>query len=183
MADINILRNIFGLRVDDAVLTEVAAVSQSTEEATDRLLELGFGGDSGKHDAVVQRMDARGEILRVEQKAKVPVELFAPHVVVPPPIGVDEQLERVSERVALCVDDRATQRVADLHGLVVEPVSMEDLARNANSAFGPCVSDLTLVVRERLLPLIRTPNFTGRFVCFLFLSFSSFSYPIHRPIV
>jgi hypothetical protein len=48
----------------------------------------------------------------------------------------------------------------DNHGLAVQTVSWEDSARDKNSAWGPCISDMTLQVNGSRLPVIRSPNFT-----------------------
>lgn len=47
----------------------------------------------------------------------------------------------------------------DKFGLAINTVSWEDNARNKNSSWGPCISDMTLQVNGNRLPVIRSPNF------------------------
>jgi hypothetical protein len=49
---------------------------------------------------------------------------------------------------------------ADKFGLVITTVAWEDAARDKDSVWGPCISDMTLQVEENKLPLVRNPNFT-----------------------
>jgi hypothetical protein len=77
---------------------------------------------------------------------------------------------RVVEKVAGMTSDADLSRRVARRGLSVVNVAWEDTARNANSALGPNISDVTLQVRMRdrgefrtaLMPVIRFPNFTDR---------------------
>ncbi|CAK4164671.1 unnamed protein product [Aphanomyces euteiches] len=45
-------------------------------------------------------------------------------------------------------------------GLDIVNVSWEDCARNQGSCWGPCISDMTLVVNNRWMSVLRVPNFS-----------------------
>lgn len=54
-------------------------------------------------------------------------------------------------------------KVRDLaihHGLQISTVAWEDTGRTKGSCFGPNISDMTLCVGNRSMPLIRKPNFS-----------------------
>jgi len=57
------------------------------------------------------------------------------------------------------VNDPTARKYADKYGLDIVNVTWEDNARFKNSCWGPCISDMTLQVNDRRLPVIRTPNF------------------------
>ncbi|EQC37391.1 hypothetical protein SDRG_04995 [Saprolegnia diclina VS20] len=63
-------------------------------------------------------------------------------------------------RVASMTSDAAARRWANDNGLAIMNVSWEDAARNKNSAYGPCISDMTLVVENTWMPVLRVPNFS-----------------------
>lgn len=67
--------------------------------------------------------------------------------------------EDVLQRVAGMVRDREAQKLATDHSLSLQNVSWEDNARDKGSCWGPCISDMTLVVDNTNLPVIRYPNF------------------------
>ena len=50
--------------------------------------------------------------------------------------------------------------LASKYGLNIVYASWEDNARNKESSWGPCISDMTLQVGERMMPVIRQPNYT-----------------------
>jgi len=58
------------------------------------------------------------------------------------------------------VNDKYAIDLASKYGLNIVTVSYEDNARTKNSVWGPCISDMTLKVSSRNLPVIRSPNFT-----------------------
>lgn len=56
--------------------------------------------------------------------------------------------------------DQEAQRLARESGLSITNVSWEDVARTKDSCWGPCISDMTLSVEGRDMPLIKnTSNF------------------------
>jgi len=57
------------------------------------------------------------------------------------------------------VNNDAAKKLAKRFGLNIDKISWDDNARNQNSPLGPCISDVSLVVNNRLLPIIRSPNF------------------------
>ncbi|EQC36141.1 hypothetical protein SDRG_06257 [Saprolegnia diclina VS20] len=63
--------------------------------------------------------------------------------------------------VALMVDDDKVQAAAQREGLQLTYISWEDCARFQNSCWGPCISDMTLVVQDTWMPVLRAPNFQG----------------------
>jgi len=65
----------------------------------------------------------------------------------------------VITKVATMPNDTFSIKLADKYGLTINNVMWEDNARNKNSAWGPCISDMTLQVEGHLLPVIRHPNF------------------------
>ena len=87
----------------------------------------------------------------------------------PPPCGlelavtrekVDLEFEKVCSKVANMVRDSHSTTLASMFGLGIVYASWEDNARNKNSCWGPCISDMTLTVSQRCMPVIRQPNFT-----------------------
>ena len=50
--------------------------------------------------------------------------------------------------------------LASKYGLNIVYASWEDNARNKESSWGPCISDMTLQVEDRMMPVIRQPNYT-----------------------
>ncbi|CAK4759977.1 unnamed protein product [Aphanomyces euteiches] len=56
--------------------------------------------------------------------------------------------------------DPQAQQWAHNRGLNIVNVSWEDCARYQNSCWGPCISDMTLVVNDRWMSVLRVPNFT-----------------------
>ncbi len=49
--------------------------------------------------------------------------------------------------------------MAKANGLAINQTSWEDTARSKNSCWGPNISDMTLVADNRLMPMIRKPNY------------------------
>lgn len=64
-----------------------------------------------------------------------------------------------SQVASLVSNNRATD-LAKSYGLSIQRVSWEDTARFKNSCWGPNISDMTLNVDDRDMPVIRRPNFT-----------------------
>eukprot|EP00897_Mesotaenium_endlicherianum_P008797 jgi/Mesen1/7946/ME000422S07098 len=62
-------------------------------------------------------------------------------------------------RVTGLVDSPAARHLAAQHGLSVTRVAWEDNARTKGSVWGPCISDMTLVVDRTPMPLVRAPNY------------------------
>lgn len=65
----------------------------------------------------------------------------------------------LNEVINMANDPNAT-KLAGTYGLNINTVSWEDNARTKNSCWGPCISDMTLNVQDRNLPVIRSPNYT-----------------------
>ncbi|OQR84303.1 hypothetical protein ACHHYP_13590 [Achlya hypogyna] len=63
-------------------------------------------------------------------------------------------------RVAGLARDGQAKKWAKDNGLDIMTVSWDDCARNQNSSFGPCISDMTLVVDNTWMPVLRVPNFS-----------------------
>ena len=62
------------------------------------------------------------------------------------------------------------KRLAQLFNLDCVNVTWDDCARNKGSVWGPCISDMTLQVNDKRMPVKRTPNFndTCVFIDFIF---------------
>ncbi len=54
--------------------------------------------------------------------------------------------------------DHLVRRLFDKVGLAVLATAWEDNARTKNSSWGPCITDMTLQVQGRRLPMVRVPN-------------------------
>ncbi|KDO29829.1 hypothetical protein SPRG_19715 [Saprolegnia parasitica CBS 223.65] len=65
----------------------------------------------------------------------------------------------VTTRVARMVHDAQAQGWAHDVGLRFMNVTWEDCARSKNSCWGPCISDMTLIVENTRMPVLRVPNF------------------------
>lgn len=67
-----------------------------------------------------------------------------------------------AEVVSQMVRSPATKSLLQAYGLDVHTVTWEDTGRDKGSAFGPNISDMTLIVRDThsLMPVIRKPNFS-----------------------
>jgi hypothetical protein len=50
-------------------------------------------------------------------------------------------------------------KLAGKYGLSIKKITWEDCARNVNSCWGPCISDMSLQVDGDLMPMIRQNNF------------------------
>nr|KAJ3418685.1 hypothetical protein HK105_007983 [Polyrhizophydium stewartii] len=66
----------------------------------------------------------------------------------------------VAARVSALTNDPSAQALAREHQLAFTRVSWEDCARSKGSAWGPCISDMTLVVGKTWMPVLRAPNYT-----------------------
>lgn len=73
-----------------------------------------------------------------------------------PPVDLSEVITRVEQMTDYGSEAR---QLAAKFGLGVMSVAWEDNARSKNSCWGPCISDMTLNVQDRALPLVRHPNF------------------------
>lgn len=65
----------------------------------------------------------------------------------------------VVNEVCGMAQDSTARRLAGNHGLAIQTVSWEDTGRCKGSSWGPNISDMTLEVNNRRLPVIRNPNF------------------------
>lgn len=54
----------------------------------------------------------------------------------------------------------ANTDLAHAHGLKINSITYEDTGRDKNSCVGPNISDMTLTVDDRRMPIIRKPNFS-----------------------
>lgn len=72
----------------------------------------------------------------------------------------NQSFEEVCHKVAAMTLDKEVVRSVDTYGLAISNVSWEDSARTKNSAWGPCISDVTLQVGPYKMPIIRNPNFS-----------------------
>lgn len=70
---------------------------------------------------------------------------------------MDSVIVKVTNMVSY---DSTANKLAKKAGLNVQYVSWEDCARNKGSAWGPCISDMTLRVNNSCMPVIRKPNFS-----------------------
>lgn len=66
----------------------------------------------------------------------------------------------VYANVASLPQNTVAQRILDQHGLCAYTVTWEDTARDHNSAYGPNISDMTLIANGADMPVIRRPNFS-----------------------
>ncbi|KAH9118924.1 hypothetical protein LEN26_011880 [Aphanomyces euteiches] len=75
-----------------------------------------------------------------------------------------ETARALAEEAAARVSSLASHPMATLwarqRGLSLVNISWEDCARFPNSCWGPCISDMTLVVNNRWMSVLRVPNFT-----------------------
>ncbi|OQS04591.1 hypothetical protein THRCLA_20842 [Thraustotheca clavata] len=77
-----------------------------------------------------------------------------------PPYAIKTKNESTLDKVAKMVSDPNAIRYAKEHGLDIMNIAWEDCARYKNSCWGPCISDMTLVVQNTWMPVIRVPNFS-----------------------
>ena len=74
--------------------------------------------------------------------------------------GGDAKPQTCADIVCKMPSNTATCRLASKVGLHIETVSWEDNVRDKDSCWGPCISDMTLSVDKRDMPLIKnTSNF------------------------
>ncbi|EQC42374.1 hypothetical protein SDRG_00111 [Saprolegnia diclina VS20] len=71
----------------------------------------------------------------------------------------DDDARSAKARVARMVHDAQAQAWAQSVGLSFMNVTWEDCARSKNSCWGPCISDMTLIVEKTRMPVLRVPNF------------------------
>eukprot|EP01084_Bolivina_argentea_P295262 508274_1 len=71
--------------------------------------------------------------------------------------SIDQVIVKVTDMVSY---DNNANKLAKVAGLDINYVSWEDCARNKNSVWGPCISDMTLRVNNSCMPVIRKPNYT-----------------------
>lgn len=88
---------------------------------------------------------------------------FYPDTIRPEPIRPQTTLQKVEGMVS----DKLSQALAHEHGLNIQNVSWEDNARDKESCWGPCISDMTLQVKDdqgefHCMPVIRQPNFSDK---------------------
>jgi len=65
----------------------------------------------------------------------------------------------VLQKVLRMPNDSEARKLAGNFGLHVNTVAWEDTARTKGSSWGPCISDMTLMVEGSALPLVRYPNY------------------------
>lgn len=65
----------------------------------------------------------------------------------------------VLDRVQNMVHEDKAKKIAEEYGLSIQNVSWEDNARDKGSSWGPCISDMTLQVNEKPMPVIRFSNY------------------------
>jgi hypothetical protein len=75
----------------------------------------------------------------------------------PPKIGRPQSLDDVVANLER--NDRA-QKFAKDHGLNITKISWDDNSRYKGSSFGDVITDSTMVVNGRCMPLVRNPNYT-----------------------
>ncbi|KAG9412001.1 hypothetical protein AC1031_017640 [Aphanomyces cochlioides] len=68
--------------------------------------------------------------------------------------------EEAAARVSSLASHPIATHWARQRGLSLVNISWEDCARFPNSCWGPCISDMTLVVNDRWMSVLRVPNFT-----------------------
>ncbi|KAG9412004.1 hypothetical protein AC1031_017641 [Aphanomyces cochlioides] len=83
----------------------------------------------------------------------------APNLTNSPFFGSTYSAEGV-ESVANLSRNAQAKAWAKQRGLDIVNVSWEDCARNQGSCWGPCISDMTLVVNNRWMSVLRVPNFS-----------------------
>jgi hypothetical protein len=103
------------------------------------------------------------------------------------------ELKNLCNEIKKLPHDGSSRLMAKARGLDIVEVAWEDTARNKNSAVGPNISDLTLLVADVRMPLFRYPNFTDHswdvpmenvsrfhsfFYCFLYGCFLASQYSL-----
>ncbi|KAL6047622.1 CRIM domain-containing protein [Balamuthia mandrillaris] len=71
----------------------------------------------------------------------------------------DEAFTTLVNKVMRMTSDSKASKLVGNHGMSIQTVSWEDCARSKGSCWGPCISDMTLMVKDHALPVIRYPNF------------------------
>jgi hypothetical protein len=66
----------------------------------------------------------------------------------------------VEQYVADLASQNKARDMAHTYGLDIVSIAWEDMGRNKNSCYGPCINDMTLCVGKINQPIIRRPNFT-----------------------
>jgi len=74
----------------------------------------------------------------------------------------DLPLQDTLDRVREMTNDYQISNLVSQVGLSINNVSWEDCARNKDSVWGPCISDMTLQVNEYRMPVIRYANYTDK---------------------
>lgn len=67
--------------------------------------------------------------------------------------------EPLEKKICSMSHNFALKSLMSSYGLNISNVTWEDTARNKNSCWGPNISDMTLVVNNTRMPVIRRPNF------------------------
>eukprot|EP01091_Cochliopodium_minus_P016945 TRINITY_DN6504_c0_g1_i1.p1 TRINITY_DN6504_c0_g1~~TRINITY_DN6504_c0_g1_i1.p1 ORF type:complete len:592 (+),score=180.15 TRINITY_DN6504_c0_g1_i1:30-1805(+) len=96
----------------------------------------------------------------IKKEIKKPIFIEQQWQINPQPLRIQEEYEQVCIKVANMVGDNYSLNLASKHGLNIVYASWEDNGRNKESSWGPCISDMTLQVGDRMMPVIRQPNFT-----------------------
>jgi len=71
----------------------------------------------------------------------------------------EAHFKEIMTKVVDMVSNEDAIKLAKRFGLTIDRVTWEDNARRKNSKFGPCISDVSLLVQNRMLPMIRCPNY------------------------
>jgi len=74
----------------------------------------------------------------------------------------DLPLQDTLDRVKQMTNDYQVQNLVSQVGLTINNVTWEDCARNKDSVWGPCISDMTLQVNDDRMPVIRYANYTDK---------------------
>eukprot|EP01112_Ceratiomyxa_fruticulosa_P014188 TRINITY_DN4044_c0_g1_i5.p1 TRINITY_DN4044_c0_g1~~TRINITY_DN4044_c0_g1_i5.p1 ORF type:complete len:512 (-),score=104.96 TRINITY_DN4044_c0_g1_i5:151-1563(-) len=99
-------------------------------------------------------------LMNVDIQAQAKPEKIICFPPVPPVKQPPVSTQAVIRKVMGMVNDDYARSLAGRHGLDIVNVTWEDNARSKNSSWGPCISDMTLMVEENRMPVIRYPNFT-----------------------
>eukprot|EP01127_Copromyxa_protea_P008632 TRINITY_DN1983_c0_g1_i1.p1 TRINITY_DN1983_c0_g1~~TRINITY_DN1983_c0_g1_i1.p1 ORF type:complete len:449 (-),score=76.68 TRINITY_DN1983_c0_g1_i1:56-1402(-) len=73
--------------------------------------------------------------------------------------NIQQEYQQTIDKVKMMPSDHNATQLAGRYGLNLTSVTWEDNARSKNSSWGPCISDMTLSVEGRDLPLLRPPNY------------------------
>ncbi|OQR87542.1 CUE domain containing protein [Achlya hypogyna] len=115
-------------------------------------LSTGLAGGEGIDPSMLASLEYQRQLVAQIQRS------LAAHMVFPSSFYPPTAPRTTTQAVAALALDQQAKSWARECGLDIMNITWEDSARFQNSAYGPCISDMTLVVDQTRMPVVRAPN-------------------------